>query len=72
VQVQGDPMDEYRLKASECLDLANRAYGGSSGSRFLAMAIMWLRLAEETERLKAIEVQTAGPGCPPARRIRQG
>jgi hypothetical protein len=53
--------DEYRHKASECLDLASKtaskAGGGidsgtdSAWHKFTAMAMLWLRLAEESERL---------------------
>jgi hypothetical protein len=47
-----DAGDTYRNKASECFDLARRSDGGADGTwnKFLTMAMLWLRLAEETER----------------------
>ena len=43
-----DARDEYRHQASECLDMARRTDGDRNV--FLAMAMLWLRLAEEIER----------------------
>jgi hypothetical protein len=58
VQTQDEYSTQYRNKASECLDLANRTGGGPGGTwnRFLGMAMLWLRLAEESERLNRLEV----------------
>jgi hypothetical protein len=44
--------DEYRHKACECFDLASRRVGGTdtAWNKFMAMAMLWLRLAEESER----------------------
>jgi len=49
--------DEYRHKASECLDLASKtdAGPGSAWNKFMAMAMLWLRLAEESERLNRFD-----------------
>ena len=49
--------DEYGHKASECLDLASKtdAGPGSAWNKFMAMAMLWLRLAEESERLNRFD-----------------
>ena len=50
--------DEYRHKASECLDLASKSDAGTGGAwnKFMAMAMLWLRLAEESERLNRFDM----------------
>ena len=55
--------DEYRHKASECLDLASKADAGpgSAWNKFIAMAMLWLRLAEESERLNRFDTPSHGP-----------
>jgi hypothetical protein len=53
--------DEYRHKASECLDLASKTVAGTDSAwhKFMAMAMLWLRLAEESERLNRFRATIA-------------
>jgi len=51
--------DEYRHKASECLELAGRT--GSEGTMFLAMAMLWVRLAEEIDRVYRFDTTSRNP-----------
>jgi hypothetical protein len=55
--------DEYRHKASECLDLASKTAAGTGGAwnKFMAMAMLWLRLAEESERLNRFNTPSHDP-----------
>ena len=47
-----EPQYEYRNKASECLDLASKTDAGADDTwnQFLGMAMLWLRLAEASEK----------------------
>jgi hypothetical protein len=55
--------DEYRIKASECLNLASNAAGsaGNAWNRFFAMAMLWLRLAEQSERTDRLNLPSGDP-----------
>ena len=66
--------DEYRSKASECLGLASDRAGKTGGDAdrrrngFFAMAMLWLRLAEASERPNRLAGVEGVDEVDPARR----
>ena len=53
--------DQYRRKATECLELARKTSSSADKAwhRFLGMAMLWLRLAEQSERSNRFETTGA-------------